>query len=158
TARVRKPPGLGRWVDLYASADPVPNGPTRTDAGGHESIQIWNRGSMVSDHTSYWDNRDGFVLRVAKVCAETAGSPWLGGLPDTPRFVDERARWRVGFLQMARLSAGVIWLVLGALCLRHQASIPIPFNIPAWVPAPVVRPVLLATFIAMAMWAIFVVL
>jgi hypothetical protein len=157
-ARVRKPPGLVRWVDLYASADPVPNGPTRTDAGGHDSIQIWNRGCMVSDHTSYWDNRDGFVLRVAKVCAETAGSSWLGVLPDTPRFVDERARWRVGFLQRARLSAGVIWLVLGACLYRYQAFIPIPFDIPDWVPAPVVRPVLLATFIALAMWATFVVL
>jgi hypothetical protein len=49
TAPVSVPEGVGRWVDLYASADPVPNGPTRTeDAGGYKSIQISNLGSILS--------------------------------------------------------------------------------------------------------------
>ena len=139
TAHVRKPPGLARWVDLYASADPVPHGPTRTK-DAHESIQIWNLGSMASDHTAYWGNRDGFVLRVVKVCAETAQSPWSGALPRAPLSVDARAAWRVGFLRMARQSIGVTWLVLGAfLWTRYQASIPITFDMPGWVPAAPVR-------------------
>ena len=152
TAHVRKPLGLARWVDLYASADPVPNGPTRTK--DVQSIQIWNLGSMAADHTAYWGNRDGFVLRVVKVCAETAQSPWSGALPRAPRSVDERAAWRVGFLRMARQSTGVTWLVLGAfLWTRYQASIPLTFDLPGWVPAAPVRLVLLVAFIASAMWA-----
>ena len=156
-APVRKPPGLHRWVDLYASADPVPNGPTTTkDAGGHEFIQIWNLGSIFADHTAYWSNRDEFVLRIAKVCAETAESPWA--LPHEPSFepglVDDRAKWRVYLLRRARLVTGVTWLALGALLLsRNQASIPVMFNLPGWVPAAPVRFVLLAMFIASAMWA-----
>jgi hypothetical protein len=145
TQAVQKPPGLARWVDLYASNDPVPNG--ATVAGGHESIKIWdhesikiwdhesikiwNLGSMVADHTAYWDNRDGFVLRVATVCAETAQSPWSGALPRTSRFKDERAAWRVGFLRIARRSTAVTWLVLGAiLWSRYQISIPVTFDLP----------------------------
>src|SRR5262249_44809878 len=56
-APVSRPLGLRRWVDLYASADPVPNGRTRTIEGGHESKRIWNLGSLFRDHTAYWDNR-----------------------------------------------------------------------------------------------------
>jgi hypothetical protein len=146
TQAVQKPPGLVRWVDLYASNDPVPNGATVAD--GHESIKIWNLGSMVADHTAYWDNRDGFVLRVATVCAETAQSPWSGALPRTSRFKDERAAWRVGFLRMARWSTGVTWLVLGViLWSRYQAYIPV-FDVPGWVPAAPVRFALLVTFVA----------
>ena len=64
SASVRKPPGLVRWVDLYASADPVPNGRTKTKGeDADESIEIWNLGSLIADQTAYWDNRDGFVLR-----------------------------------------------------------------------------------------------
>ena len=81
-APVSRPLGLHRWIDLYASADPVPNGPTRTIEGKHDSKLIWNLGSLFADHTAYWNNRDGFVLRVARVCAETAKSPWTHGLPD----------------------------------------------------------------------------
>src|SRR5262245_16389029 len=73
-APVSRPVGLRRWIDLYASADLVPNGPTRTVEGEHDSKRIWNLHSLFADHTAYW-NRDGFVLRVARACAETAGSP-----------------------------------------------------------------------------------
>jgi hypothetical protein len=114
TAPVRRPLNLIRWVDLYASSDPVPRGETRTnDADRLESIRIWNLGSFFADHSAYWANRDGFVLRVARVCAETAQSPWKGTLPAKWDFVDKRAAWRVGFLRMARWSTGLTWLVLG---------------------------------------------
>src|SRR5262249_53462611 len=102
TAPVRRPSNLIRWVDLYASSDPVPNGETRTNnADKPESIPIWNLGSIFADHTAYWANRDGFVLRVARVCVETAQSPWKDTLPGKWDFVDKRAAWRVGFLRMA---------------------------------------------------------
>ncbi len=157
TAHVRKPPGVVRWVDLYASDDPVPNGPTSTKvAKVPESIKIWNLGSRLADHTA-WRNRDGFVLRVAKLCAETAESPWSDALPPEPGFVeglvDFRAAWRGGFLWKARLVTVLTWVVVGViLWTQYQASIPVPFDLPGWVPAAPVRPVLLVTFIASAMW------
>jgi hypothetical protein len=153
-APVTRPVGLRRWVDLYASADPVPNGRTRTTEGEHESKPIWNLGSMFADHTAYWDNRDGFVLRVARACAETAKSPWTQELPNESDFIDRRAAWRVGFLRAARWSSGLTWLVLGfSLWIRHQANVPVPFNLPSWVPASPVHHALFVALIALAMWA-----
>ena len=85
---------------------------------------------------------------------ETAQSPWKSTLPGKWDFVDKRAAWRVGFLRMARRSTGLTWLVLGVfLWSRYQASIPVTFDLPGWVPAAPVRLVLLVTFIASAMWA-----
>jgi hypothetical protein len=155
-APVSRPLGLRRWVDLYASADPVPNGRTRTTEGGHESKRIWNLGSLLRDHTAYWDNQDGFVLRVARVCAETAESPWTHKLPDESGFVDKRAGWRVGFLQAARWISGFTWLALGVGVLlwnRNLANVPVPFNLPSWVSAPPVQHALFWALIALAMWA-----
>jgi hypothetical protein len=153
-APVSRPLGLRRWVDLYASADPVPNGRTRTTEGEHESKLIWNLGSVFADHTAYWDNRDGFVLRVARACAETAESPWTHELPDESDFVDNRAAWRVGFLRAARWSSSLTWLVLGSwLLIEHQANVPVPFNLPSWVPASPVQHALFVALIALAMWA-----
>ena len=155
-APVSRPLGLRRWVDLYASADPVPNGRTRTIEGEHESKPIWNLGSLFADHTTYWDNRDGFVLRVARACAETAESPWTHQLPDELDFVDKRAAWRVGFLRLARWSSGLTWLVLGVLLWkRNQANVPVPFNLPNWVPPSPVQHALFVALIALAMWATF---
>ena len=103
TRPVQYPPGLPRWMDVYASADPVPNGPTRIEETSAKptSVQVWNRGACLSDHTSYWDNLDGFVLRVARMCAETAESPWQDKLPLATQggWLDRRAAWRVGLLR-----------------------------------------------------------
>jgi hypothetical protein len=155
TVKVPKPPGLAGWIDLYASADPVPNGPTRTiGPGTQESIKIWNLGSIFADHTAYWDNQDGFVLRVAKVCAETAKSPWSRLLIRTPYSMDKRAPWRVSCLRVGRLIAVLAWLVLGTvLWIRYQESIPTPFDRPNWIPALPVRFILLVTYIVSAIWA-----
>jgi len=157
---VEKPQGLTRWVDLYASADPVPNGPTMLPAAGApESVLIWNRGAMLSDHTTYWDNLDGFVLRVARVCAETAKSPWLRKLPDATQmsFTDQLAKWRVGFLRWAVGINTLFWLLaLSLLWWRHEARVPLPFDLPAWLPAwapMAARAAALALMIAVGAWA-----
>lgn len=156
TAPVRKPRGLHRWVDLYASADPVPNGPTRTEIPDSiESVQIWNLGSMLSDHTAYWSNRDEFVLRVAKLCAETAKSPWSRALPEEPCFeagpVDTRAAWRVGLLRTALLVVRWIGVVGGVVVWnQYQASIPMIIDAPSWIPSPPLQLAELVTLVATA--------
>jgi hypothetical protein len=102
TEPVHRPRGLARWDDLYASADPVPNGPTRPIGVSDKSIEIWNLGSVFADHTAYWNNRDGFVLRVARVCAETAQSQWVSELPGESDWMNvqlggsDSSRWRGG--------------------------------------------------------------
>jgi hypothetical protein len=109
---------------------------------------------VFADHTAYWDNRDGFVLRVARVCAETAQSPWVGELAAETEFVDKRAAWRVGFLRIARWSTSLTWLLVGSvLWTRHQASIPVPFDLPTWSPVAPVRFTLLVASILLPMWA-----
>jgi len=68
--------------------------------------------------------------------------------------VDKRAAWRVGFLRTARRISGLTWLVLGvSLWIRHQANVPVPFNLPSWVPAPPVQHALFVALVALAMWA-----
>ncbi len=154
TAPVRKPPRLKRWVDVYASADPVPNGPTRTaGAGAPESVQIWNLDSLFADHTTYWENIDGFVLRAVRICAETASSPWTTALPLETIAVDERAAWRCRFLRIARWSTYAIWLFLGAfLWIMYKDRMPLPFDLPGWIPPAAAGFALLAAIIAVAAW------
>lgn len=137
TAPVQEPHGLGSWVDLHASADPVPNGPTRIKSSkGLRSIPIWNRGSMFSDHTSYWQNLDGFVLRVARECGKTAGSSWLYWLlPLESVNVDRRARWRVQLLRLAVWITRTGWLVILFLVWnKYGLLVPLPMELPGWVP------------------------
>ncbi|MCK8607918.1 hypothetical protein [Agromyces sp. C10] len=55
-----------RWVDLWASADPVNGGPsTRTVYEQVEEIRVWNHGNVITDHSSYFSNRAEFVSRIA---------------------------------------------------------------------------------------------
>jgi hypothetical protein len=94
------------------------------------SHEIYNRGSILTDHTTYWENRDGFVLRVLHACADTAGSLWRSELPAATDAVERRARWRLNHLRPGR------WLVnLGALTVfallwfRFGDSSPLPVSL-----------------------------
>lgn len=133
---VTRPKTVARWVDVFASADPVPNGPTRTtDDHNTESTLVWNRGSIFSDHTTYWENLDGFVLRVARICAETAGSTWTQILPPSSKALDRRAAWRVPFLAWAARLHLLLWLgVFYFAWTQYGVLVPMPFEAPVWMP------------------------
>lgn len=141
TEEVAAPAGLEQWVDLYSSADPVPNGETRirdTKTTAVNSRQVWNGGSMLSDHTSYWENLDGFVLPLVRVCADVAESPWLSSLPPDSDTAGSRARarWRVTFLRWGRWLNALVWLgILAVAAPRYAARLPLPFPTPKWLPA-----------------------
>ena len=157
TRPVQYPPGLPRWMDVYASADPVPNGPTRIEETSAKptSVQVWNRGACLSDHTSYWDNLDGFVLRVARMCAETAESPWQDKLPLATQggWLDRRAAWRVGLLRWTVWGNRILWVFLWYLLWRrYEARVPIPFSFPSWF-WDWGRSALLTAPVALAAWA-----
>jgi hypothetical protein len=105
--------------DYYASADPVPNGPLfdpgSDDETALESVSVRNRGSVVSDHTTYWNNSDEFVswvaraiARVGQVSLERTSFRDKSTLDQAPRQRAKRVRW----LQGARwLFAAVALLV-----------------------------------------------
>jgi hypothetical protein len=138
---VNLPPEVKQWYDFYASADPVPNGPTgildsEAATERFKSIRISNLGSFFGDHTAYWDNLDGFVLPVVRACAQTAHSSWRAELPRELPKTNERSKWRVGYLQLARWTVYFSSFVVGcSFWVHHGAQVPVPFKLPSWVPA-----------------------
>ena len=73
---------LGGWKDFYASHDPVPNGPGLHDEDvkklNKEKIypefhEIDNEGSVIRDHTTYFENREQFIAPLALEIAENSG-------------------------------------------------------------------------------------
>lgn len=73
-------PGLRRWIDVYASHDPVPNGPLAppgVEIAGLRSREIWSTRSMLHDHTTYLANRAEFLPCVVAALSEAAGGRWL---------------------------------------------------------------------------------
>jgi hypothetical protein len=63
---------VGRWLDLYASHDPVSEGSLPVPSFGTSS-EIVNRRSALLDHTSYWQNVEAFRSAVALELARVAG-------------------------------------------------------------------------------------
>jgi hypothetical protein len=99
------------WLDLYATHDPVPNGPLfgiREERDGVNSYPVQNAASVLLDHTSYWRNRDEFVPAVAIALAE-AGDRSIdrpGSSDEATRYLARaRRRWRILCLRGLRLLA-----------------------------------------------------
>jgi hypothetical protein len=64
------------WLDLYATHDPVSQGPLATATGhidGVESRPVTNLRSAILDHTGYWDNETEFVPQVLVRLGEHGG-------------------------------------------------------------------------------------
>ena len=111
------------WLDVYASHDPVSDGPlfeARLD--GIESQQVTNQGSLIADHTAYWENVDEFVATVGTWMSKTADLPIpLHALNNDDAGLLQHARtarlWRVRFLRFWR------WTVYGAAILVAAAGL-----------------------------------
>ena len=63
-------PGAGarfRWLDIYASADPVPNGPTYSgDVNWLEEQEVFIHASLFRDHTAYLQDDEGVLPLLAE--------------------------------------------------------------------------------------------
>lgn len=99
-------PGRGfQWYDYFASADPVSNGPLldRFQPRKLRSTSVDNLRSVLRDHTTYWQNREGFVAPVANLLVAQARicSP---GDPRAEFARTSRRRWRVRWLVACRLT------------------------------------------------------
>jgi len=69
--RIRHLPGNTPWTDYLATADPVVRGiQGRRAPEGARPVEVFNRASILSDHSGYWANADGFVSLVAFEVAE----------------------------------------------------------------------------------------
>jgi len=91
-----------RWVDVIASDDPVSNGPLLDEYVPQQLDQhtVWNLGSLVHDHTTYWRNRDDFVSRLLCEMLRLAGIGAATVDPDLPASqvaASQRRRWRVAW-------------------------------------------------------------
>ena len=100
------------WLDLYASHDPVANGPVHRGRAGPpvRSRRTDNRASFVRDHTAYWRNRDDALPEVIGALARACDR----GIDRQPGDVAARVaagarrRWRVAWLRHLRLVALVV--------------------------------------------------
>jgi hypothetical protein len=121
---------VGRWLDFYSSADPVPNGPLRTwqqgeqpkpPPGVHPSGRcVYNLRSIQADHSYYFDNTDEFVSVLALELAAESGLPGQPlAEPDRLVHAGDRRRWRTACRSNARnllLATGL--LGVAAITLR----------------------------------------
>ena len=68
-----------RWEDLWASADPAPNGPLLTSLpAGVDSYMVRNQASTILDHSIYWHNTGEFVSAIAFAAASLAPPSAMG--------------------------------------------------------------------------------
>lgn len=106
--------GATRWLDLYASADPVPQGALTTHLPdrGIVSERIVNLRSAVSDHTSYWTNKTEFVSRlVAALDRESGGLLKIPDLKTSPRYREAIKHYRDSIFYLST----AWWLMLASV-------------------------------------------
>jgi hypothetical protein len=119
------PPACTRftWTDYYASADPVSNGPL-TDPDSDKCTlprpcnEIYNSGSLVTDHNGYLRNRDQFLSKLLNnlvaaaygrqkdkdgpACRNDENQPFLV-CPEDLKPVGTRRRRQITYLVIARM-------------------------------------------------------
>lgn len=167
------------WTDLYASSDPVSNGPLFDDKDTPDYLTgrtyvVHNRYSNRTDHDTYWKNPEEFISRVALGIAELAQIPSRRSEHDDLVLYRARwrRRWRVLLLGYARAAltvalgcATVMLAVSGRLSLfgarvfsdiqRWQQRVPVNWlrdQLTAWfdwLPAPVVGAIAAAVLVSM---------
>lgn len=127
--------GVERWIDIFASNDPVANGslgaaglrgmdpaksgvdPVKTGSR-FEEHEVHNSGSMLRDHSTYWINSEQFVIPLIRFLGQAQVPPVFfrdsedGDIEDRLRLrvASDRRRWRVRWLSWIRGS--VIGLAL----------------------------------------------
>jgi hypothetical protein len=110
-AEVQKVYADFQWIDMWASADPAPNGPLFTEpAPGVRSYRIRNLASTILDHSVYWSNVTEFVSAVAFRISSLL--PWsLLGRDPIPERLQTAAKIRESRVSM--LALGRVGVVAG---------------------------------------------
>ena len=118
--------GLGEgfeWVDLWASADPAPNGPVLDELpAGVSSYKIRNSASTLFDHSTYWSNVTEFVSAIILLAAHRTHPSGISAPVWVPERLREATRTRgrrVAMLAVARI-AFFTGLVIGLVAFADQ--------------------------------------
>src|SRR5688572_19811955 len=108
-----------RWIDLYASNDPAPNGVLAEELPEFiESRPIYNHANLITDHTTYWGNIDEFVTAVFYAVNELTGIKLADLTDDLLKQSRARRKWRVVCLAWVRnlvMLCSVILLWIAAI-------------------------------------------
>jgi hypothetical protein len=118
-----------RWLDVFASHDPVSAGRLfATPVDGMESISITNRASWIADHTTYWENVDEFATTVGTWISQVAElAVPLHALNTMDAELMKRAAsrraWRVRALTV------FTWLLLASAVLAAKGGLGTPYGL-----------------------------
>lgn len=106
------------WYDFSARNDPVSNGEHVVAKKGNtrphslKTNEVQNRGSLLSDHTTYWENTSQFVPRVVEIIADRIGLPFKRLTPHDSATLSH-AWFSHGFrVSCLRLGRTFVWLAL----------------------------------------------
>ena len=118
--------GLGEgfeWVDLWASADPAPNGPVLDELpAGVTSYKVRNSGSLLFDHSSYWSNVTEFVSAIVLLAAHRTHPSGISAPAWVPKRLRDAARTRERRAAMLAVARIVYFtgLVVGLVAFADQ--------------------------------------
>jgi hypothetical protein len=100
---------LQRWRDYFASSDPVPEGelPLAGLGTAYASTRMFNLRSPFFDHTSYWQNAEGFRPAVLEELAGRLGWPF------TPVFAGRVAAGQAARRRTTWVLVAAAWLFGG---------------------------------------------
>jgi len=72
-----------RWVNFWATLDPVPAGPVQLPSSPMVvEVEICNRNSLIKDHTTYTENVEEFIAPLAELIGNAGGATLHFGLDD----------------------------------------------------------------------------
>lgn len=114
-----------QWEDVYASADPVPNGAVRDDSKEPpHSTAVTNTRSLLHDHTAYWQNRDEFVPLVVEMLLAFDGAGVIGPNPTSvTSFYRAQRAIRIGLSLALRWATAACLLVLAVNFAREWLAV-----------------------------------
>lgn len=114
---------LQRWRDYFATSDPVPEGQLPLEALGsaYESTQMVNLRSPFFDHTSYWQNAEGFRPAVLEELAGRLGWPFTKVFEDRVLAGQEARARKTRVLVAAAWFFGVVALTVSIVGLLGPA-------------------------------------
>ncbi len=105
------------WTDFYAAFDPVPFGPVQEEVPRlYQPTKIHNRDSLLTDHNSYWDNKEEFVGPLTRhIATEAEFRPLDQLLPDDATLMQRGSNARasrVRVIRWTRLVFGLCTIML----------------------------------------------
>lgn len=118
------------WVDVYSTDDPVPNGPLLDELlpARPRSHCVFNRRSVLWDHTTYWENGEQFVARCCWTLLNLTGIDANAVVPNSTVITDARTArraWRTAWTLGCRRSVS---LAIGCAFVFYHSWSPPPIG------------------------------